>query len=268
MKNFWSNKKVLITGHTGFKGSWLTMILANFDAKLFGYSLPPTSTPNMFEALHIEDFMESSFYGDINDKSAFHNYLKDSDPEIIFHLAAQPIVNYSYQDPIGTYQTNVMGLLNLLEISKQIQSVETIVIVTSDKCYENKEIDYSYIETDKLGGYDPYSSSKAAAEILIQSYRQSFLEQSEHYSLSSARAGNVIGGGDWSMDRLIPDIVRYQYHEAELKLRYPNCEWVDVFSKKDLNFEDELDIDSAIEVSAYRDEGVDRLKDKLLNLIP
>ncbi len=206
LRSFYKDKKVFITGHTGFKGSWLSIWLRELGASVFGYALVPETTPALFELAGLENNI-TSIIGDVRDFEHLNQSVKQINPEIIFHLAAQPLVRASYIDPITTYQTNVLGLVNLLEIIRQQKSVKAVVIVTSDKCYENKEWVWGYRENDALGGHDPYSSSKACAEIIIDSYRKSFFNDRD-IQIASARAGNVIGGGDWAEDRLIPDIVR------------------------------------------------------------
>ena len=217
-KYFWKNKRVFLTGHTGFKGSWLYYILKLCDAKVFGYSLLPRSKPSLFE--QIADNENNSF-NDINNKKELEKAINNFDPEIIFHLAAQPLVIPSYLDPYETFFTNIMGTVNLLNISRKCPSVKSIIIVTSDKVYENKEWNYGYRESDKLGGHDPYSASKAATEIVADSFKKSFLKK-ENVILSTARAGNVIGGGDWSEFRLIPDLIRAVFEKKKLHIRSPN----------------------------------------------
>lgn len=204
------NKRVFITGNTGFKGSWLSLLLEQLDAKIFGYALAPQTTPNHFDELKLK---YKTSISDILEIENLTQAIEQAQPEIIFHLAAQPLVRASYKDPLYTYKTNVIGTLNLLEVAKKCSSVKAIVLITTDKVYENKETNRPYIESDELGGYDMYSSSKACCEILINSYRNSFLNIDKykidhHILIASARAGNVIGGGDWSEDRLIPDIVK------------------------------------------------------------
>lgn len=227
MKAFYKNKKVLITGHTGFKGSWLSQILISFGADVIGASLAPNTKPSLFEALQIENNIKNYFV-DIRDKKALTKIIKDEKPEIIFHLAAQAIVRTSYDDPIDTISTNVMGTANILEIIREVSFVKSAVIITTDKVYENKEWHHAYRENDPLGGYDPYSSSKAAADIIISSYMQSFFNPKDfgtkHTTLIAiTRAGNVIGGGDWAEYRLIPDIVKAVYHDGkDVEIRNPD----------------------------------------------
>lgn len=226
MESFWYGKNVLVTGHTGFKGGWLCLWLQHCGAKVTGFALPPPTQPSLFEQAHIADNM-NSIIGDIRDLSAVKNIMRQVQPDIVFHLAAQPLVRYSYQEPVETYATNVMGTLHVLESIRSIDSVRAAVMITTDKCYENKEWHWGYRENEPLGGHDPYSSSKACAEILIASYRQSYfpnhLYQEHKTAIASARAGNVIGGGDWAMDRLIPDILRAIMQGEPVHIRNPNA---------------------------------------------
>ncbi len=204
------NRRVLITGHTGFKGSWLAYWLNKMGAQVIGFSLEAPTQPNHFN--YIKDNIHSEIF-DIREISELRNVFAKFQPEIVFHLAAQPLVKLSYDDPLTTYEVNVMGTLNVLQVSRETPSVNVIVNITSDKCYENKEWIWGYRENDELGGYDPYSSSKACSELVTSAYRNSFLNikdfgKSHHILLASARAGNVIGGGDWAKDRLIPDLIK------------------------------------------------------------
>ncbi len=219
-QDFYKNKKILITGHTGFKGSWLSLWLSLLGANVLGYSLEPETTPSMYNVLNLESCVESVL-GDIRDRENLQRVFDKFQPEIVFHLAAQPLVRLSYFNPVTTYETNVLGTLNVLEASRKCSSVRAFVNVTSDKCYENKEIDYGYCETDSMGGFDMYSSSKGCAEILTSSYRRSFLKDGKPFALASARAGNVIGGGDWAADRLIPDCVRFINQNNPIIIRSP-----------------------------------------------
>jgi CDP-glucose 4,6-dehydratase len=219
MFNFWKNKKVFITGHTGFKGSWLALWLQRMGAEVYGYSLKPQTKQNLFTLARIDSLLHSDF-GDIRDFENFHNAVSSFSPEIIFHLAAQPLVRPSYSDPLLTYSTNVLGTVNLLEIVRQSDSVRAVVNVTTDKCYENKDSLWGYRECDPLGGHDPYSASKGCAELITMSYNRSFFEYA-HVGLASARAGNVIGGGDWSPERLVPDILRHLTDRKLAKIRNP-----------------------------------------------
>jgi CDP-glucose 4,6-dehydratase len=219
MNNFFKNKKVLITGHTGFKGSWLTQILLNCDANIIGIALPPKTEPNLFSILKIKDKIKN-YFADTRDFEKIKNIIKKEKPEIIFHLAAQPIVRDSYDDPLTTHTTNVIGTANVLQAIKETDTIRSAVIITTDKVYKNNEWVYPYRETDHLGGHDPYSASKAAADIITDSYIQSFFNvkdfKTKHKTLVAiARAGNVIGGGDWAKHRLVPDIIRSIYEKKE-----------------------------------------------------
>lgn len=218
------NKRVFITGHTGFKGSWLALWLQHLGAEVCGYALAPDTSPNHFEETKSN---YTSIIGDIRDAEKLQQAIRDFRPEIVFHLAAQPLVRYSYANPKETYETNVLGTLNLLEACKNEPAITSIVCVTTDKVYENRESRDGYLETDRLGGYDPYSSSKACAEILVNSYVQSYFNpatfnEEHHVLIATARGGNVIGGGDWSEDRLIPDIDRALRSNARLEIRNPS----------------------------------------------
>ncbi|MCK9164957.1 MAG: CDP-glucose 4,6-dehydratase [Candidatus Cloacimonas sp.] len=220
----YKNKHVLVTGNTGFKGSWLSLWLQKLNAEVYGYSLKSPTNPNHFDLLNLNMRTE---YGDIRNYKKLASYITEIKPEVVFHLAAQSLVRKSYFNPRQTYETNVMGTLNLLEACKKIGSVNVFINVTSDKCYENTEQIWGYREIDRLGGYDPYSSSKACSEILTSSYRNSFLNTNKDNSnqrmlLASVRAGNVIGGGDWAQDRLIPDIMRAINKNKTVIIRNPN----------------------------------------------
>ena len=215
----YSGRRVLVTGHTGFKGSWLTLWLRELGADVFGAALSPSTSPSHWDLLELE--IEESLI-DIRDCDALSAALQAAQPEIVFHLAAQPLVRKSYRDPLETWSTNVMGTANLLETCRKTCSVRAIVIVTTDKVYENNEWTWGYREIDRLGGHDPYSSSKAAAELVVDSYRKSFFHAPQAPLVASARAGNVIGGGDWSEDRLIPDLVR-SIASGELEIRSPEA---------------------------------------------
>ena len=223
-KNFWKDKKVLVTGHTGFKGGWLSLWLSSMGAKVSGLSLPPEKM-SFYHAVHLESLVEN-FFCDIGDYKKTKECFEKINPDIVFHLAAQPLVLDSYLDPIYTYQTNVMGTLHLLELSKKVRTVKAFINVTTDKCYENKNWEWGYRENDPLGGHDPYSSSKACSELLTNSFRLSFCSnQSEDsfFSLASLRAGNVFGGGDWAHNRLIPDAARALAEEKTLVIRNPHA---------------------------------------------
>jgi CDP-glucose 4,6-dehydratase len=212
-------KKVLLTGHSGFKGSWLMLWLKHLGAEVHGISLPATTEPSHLSLL---EHAGKDYMLDIRDKAALHQAVTTIQPELVLHLAAQALVRPSYQFPAETWQTNLDGTLNLLESCRQTQSVKAIVVITTDKVYINKEQSKGYVEEDALGGHDPYSASKAACEVLVQSHRQSFFAQSG-VLVATARAGNVIGGGDWSEDRLIPDIIKASVSGLPLKIRYPNA---------------------------------------------
>lgn len=221
--NFWLGKKVLITGHTGFKGAWLSLYLKKFGAELCGVSLPPSTTLSLFDSVNLKSQVKSEIC-DIRDIKSLKKIFTDFKPEIVFHLAAQPLVGLSYEDPIETYDINVMGTLYVLEAIRHTESVKSAVMITTDKCYENKEWVWGYREKDELGGHDPYSSSKAAAEILIKSYRDSYFKNKKReINIASVRAGNVIGGGDWAVDRLIPDIFKNITQNKDFELRNPNA---------------------------------------------
>ncbi len=216
---FWRGKKILLTGHTGFKGSWLGAWLTQLGAKVTGLSLAPSSEPNHFSLLK-SDYVHR--VGDIRDLALVQRTMKEAQPELIFHLAAQSLVRESYVDPVATYATNVMGTLNILEAARSTSSLRAALIVTSDKCYENRETLQPYRETDAMGGYDPYSSSKGCAEILTSSMRRSFFAEGGVCQIASARAGNVIGGGDWAENRLIPDIARGYAAKKTILIRNPD----------------------------------------------
>ena len=223
---FWSGKKVFVTGHTGFKGSWLCLWLQQLGAEVTGYALPPPTTPSLFEVAHVAPGM-NSMIGDIRDVQALTSAMRDAAPEIVIHMAAQALVRQSYNAPLETYSTNVMGTVHLLEAVRNVPSVRAVVTVTSDKCYENREWIWGYREHEAMGGYDPYSSSKGCAELVVAAYRNSFFNPA-HYdrhgvALASARAGNVIGGGDWAEDRLIPDILRAVSAGQPVVIRNPTA---------------------------------------------
>lgn len=226
-RNFWRGKRVLVTGHTGFKGSWLSIWLNELGAKVAGLAQPPTSQPNLFDVTGVERAVASSL-ADINDASAVERVFNEHQPEIVFHLAAQALVRASYQDPVGTFATNVGGVITLLDTVRRSPSVKAVVVVTSDKCYENLEWEWGYREIDRLGGRDPYSASKGCAEIAARSMQLSYFApyapNGHHARIATVRAGNVIGGGDWSEDRLVPDIVRGCLGSAgEVRLRNPRA---------------------------------------------
>lgn len=222
--DFWKGKRVLITGHTGFKGSWLACWLQLLNSKVIGYALPPPTTPSLFALSQVEEGM-TSLNGDIRNLPSLTKAIKSEQPEIVFHLAAQALVRRSYQEPLETYSTNIMGTVNLLEAIRQVGGVRAIVIITSDKCYENKEWVWGYREIDPMGGDDPYASSKGCAELITASYRKSFFNPAEFdqhgVALASARAGNVIGGGDWAEDRLVPDVMKAFLQRQAVRIRNP-----------------------------------------------
>lgn len=219
--NIYNSKKVFLTGHTGFKGSWLSLWLTNLGAKVCGYSLEPNTEPSMFNELNIGEKISKSVIGNILDYDKLSKIMNEFQPDIVFHLAAQPLVRLSYAEPIMTYETNVMGSLKVLEAARHCKSVKAFVNVTTDKCYENKEINRGYREDEPMGGYDMYSSSKGCVEILSSSFRRSFLQADGAMAMATARAGNVIGGGDWALDRLIPDCVRSINNGTDIEIRNP-----------------------------------------------
>lgn len=218
--DFWQGKRVFVTGHTGFKGSWLSAWLEQLGASVTGFSLPPETKPNLFDDAQIARGMRSVF-GDVRDRAALTSAIAAANPEIVLHLAAQPLVRRSYAEPIATFASNVLGTVHLLEAVRETPSVRVAVIVTTDKCYQNREWCWGYRETDTLGGRDPYSASKACAELVTEAYRQSFL--GERVAVATARAGNVIGGGDWAEDRIVPDIIRSVIAERPAFIRSPSA---------------------------------------------
>ena len=222
----WRGRRVFLTGHTGFKGSWLALWLSSLGAQIRGYSLDPCTEPNMFSLASVGTVVDD-IRGDIRDYAHLEASMTEFAPEVVFHLAAQPIVRRSYADPLGTYATNVMGTVHVLEVVRKTPSVRAVVCVTTDKCYQNQEWVWPYRETDPLGGYDPYASSKACTEIVSAAFRSSFFPperlHEHHVALATARAGNVIGGGDWSEDRLIPDLVRGFSSGQPVLIRCPNA---------------------------------------------
>lgn len=218
--NIYQGKKILLTGHTGFKGSWLTLWLKSLGAEVLGYSLEPNTNPSMFEELQIYGHCRNEF-GDILDEKHLNEAFAEFKPDIVFHLAAQPLVRLSYSEPVLTYKTNVIGSLNVLEAARKCPSVKAFVNVTTDKCYENKEVERGYKEDEPMGGYDMYSSSKGCVEIMSSSFRRSFLQDENSMAMATARAGNVIGGGDWALDRLVPDCVRSINKGVDIEIRNP-----------------------------------------------
>ena len=224
-REIYGNRRVLITGHTGFKGSWLSLWLTELGANVIGYSLEPPTEPNLFESVNLKDKI-THIIGDVRDEEHLISVFEKYPPEFVFHLAAQPLVRISYKEPKLTYETNVLGTVNVLEAIRKTNSVRVGVIITSDKCYENREWIYGYRETDPMGGYDPYSSSKGCAELVTAAYRRAFFNLEDYgrihkVSLSSVRAGNVIGGGDWGEDRIIPDCIKALYQKKEIVVRNP-----------------------------------------------
>ena len=223
--SFWDGRKILLTGHSGFKGGWLSVWLQHLGADVTGYSIGPPTAPSLYEALKLADQMHS-VYGDVKDLNALHAALASAKPNIVFHLAAQPLVRRSYLEPIETFTTNILGTANLLEAVRHCPSVGAVVVITTDKCYENKEWVWSYRENDSLGGSDPYSASKACVELVTTAYRRSYFSDrallKRPVAVATARAGNVIGGGDWSPDRLIPDILAAFTDNRPVEIRNPN----------------------------------------------
>ena len=218
--DFWRGKRVFLTGHTGFKGSWLSLWLQSLGANVHGLALEPPTTPNLFTEARVGDGMVSTI-GDIRDYETVHSGMTVFQPEIVIHMAAQPLVRLSYSEPVATYATNVMGTVHVLEAARNTASVRAIVNVTTDKCYENKEWVWGYREDEPMGGYDPYSNSKGCSELVTSAYRRSFF-QKNGIALASARAGNVIGGGDWALDRLIPDILSAFEKSQPVVIRNPH----------------------------------------------
>lgn len=223
LESAYAGRSVFLTGHTGFKGSWLALWLQRLGAQVTGFGLAPEASPNHYELLGLEPQGLRSVLADLNDDERLRAALEDARPEIVLHLAAQPIVLRSYEDPLGTFETNVLGTARLLEHARHLESLKALVVVTSDKCYENRERREGYREDEPLGGHDPYSASKAGAEIVTASYRRSFFhgERGSQALVASARAGNVIGGGDWAADRLVPDVMRAAARGEPVRIRNP-----------------------------------------------
>jgi CDP-glucose 4,6-dehydratase len=219
---FWRGKRVFLTGHTGFKGSWLSLWLQSLGVHLHGLALEPPTAPNLFTVAQVEAGMANHIIGDIRDLSTVQKAMQAAQPDIVIHMAAQPLVRLSYAEPVETYATNVMGTVHVLEAARSTPSVKAIVVVTTDKCYENKEWAWGYRENEPMGGHDPYSNSKGCAELVTSAYRNSFL-QSSGVAVASARAGNVIGGGDWAADRLVPDILRAFATNQPVTIRNPHA---------------------------------------------
>ena len=226
MMSFWQGKRVLVTGHTGFKGAWLSLWLTQLGAKVTGYALQPPTNPSLFELCGLNQDMVSHI-GDVRDYGKLLTVMKTARPDIILHLAAQPLVRESYANPVETYATNVMGTIHLLEAVRQEKSVRAVVNVTTDKCYENKEWVWGYRENEPMGGYDPYSNSKACSELVTSAFRDSFFNPQNYeqhgVAIATARAGNVIGGGDWAADRLIPDFIRAIEANEKIRIRNPRA---------------------------------------------
>ena len=218
---FWSGKRVLVTGHTGFKGAWLCIWLRELGALVSGFSLKPTTSPALYDLAKLGETI-TSHMGDIRSEAAIRQVIRTAEPEILIHMAAQPLVRASYADPVTTYATNVMGTVHVLEAAREVESVKVVINVTSDKCYENREWDWAYRESDAMGGYDPYSSSKGCAELVTSAYRRSFLTDTG-IALASARSGNVIGGGDWSAGRIVPDLLRAVETGESIDIRNPEA---------------------------------------------
>ncbi len=225
-KKFWTGKKVFVTGHTGFKGAWLSFWLRSLGSTVKGFALPPPTDQNLFAVLNLESNVQSVF-GDIRDLDLLKNHIRKFDPDVVIHMAAQAIVRESYQNPVDTFQVNAIGTAHLLEAVRYTNNTKAVICVTSDKCYENREWPWKYRENDPMGGWDPYSASKGCSELVISSYRNSFFNN-EHYAkhgvaVASVRAGNVIGGGDWGQDRLIPDIMRAFSQNERVIIRNPSA---------------------------------------------
>jgi len=219
--DFWSGKRVLVTGHTGFKGAWLCIWLRELGALVSGFSLKPTTSPALYDLAKLGETI-TSHMGDIRSEAAIRQVIRTAEPEILIHMAAQPLVRASYADPVTTYATNVMGTVHVLEAAREVESVKVVINVTSDKCYENREWVWAYRESDAMGGYDPYSSSKGCAELVTSAYRRSFLTDTG-IALASARSGNVIGGGDWSAGRIVPDLLRAVETGESIDIRNPEA---------------------------------------------
>lgn len=218
---FWKGKRVLLTGHTGFKGSWLSLWLQSMDAQVHGYALAAPTQPSLFEEARVHEGMTSTI-ADVRDRDAVLTAMRSFRPEIVIHMAAQPLVRLSYQQPVETYAVNVMGTVHVLDAARQTDSVRAIVNVTTDKCYENKEWVWGYREDEPMGGHDPYSNSKGCSELVTSAYRKSFFAAAG-VALASARAGNVIGGGDWALDRLVPDVLRAFERNGPVMIRHPHA---------------------------------------------
>ncbi|MDW7694930.1 CDP-glucose 4,6-dehydratase [Flammeovirgaceae bacterium SG7u.111] len=218
----YKGKKVLVTGHTGFKGSWMTQWLVMLGADVYGYSLEPNTSPSLFDQLELEKDIDHKI-GDIRDFATLKSYIGEVDPDIIFHLAAQPLVRYSYREPLETTEVNVMGTVNVLDAVRQLGISTSVVVITTDKSYENKEWLFGYRENDPMGGHDVYSASKGACEIMVSSWRSSFFSDNDKVKVASVRAGNVIGGGDWAEDRIVPDCIRFLSEGKTIEVRNPHA---------------------------------------------
>ena len=217
------NKTIFMTGHTGFIGSWLSFWLTSMGSKVVGYSLEPPTNPSLFDTLGLKDSL-THIIGDVNDKTKLYESIVTSNPDFVFHLAAQPLVTQSYEKPIETFQTNIMGTANLLDSMKQMSNISVCIVFTSDKCYENRETNHAYTENDPVGGHDPYSASKGSAELIVQSYRNSFFKSSndeQSTSIATIRSGNVIGGGDWAENRIVSDCIKSLINDKPIPLRNP-----------------------------------------------
>ena len=223
--SFWREKNVFLTGHTGFKGGWLSLWLSSMGAKVTGYALAPNTIPSFYDVVGVDGLIEKSIIGDVRNLDQLRSAMTAANPEIVIHMAAQPLVRYSYVNPVETYATNVMGTVHVLDSIRNLPSVRATVVITTDKCYENKEWVWGYRENEPMGGQDPYSNSKGCAELVTSAYRQSYFSDAAYakhrHALASARAGNVIGGGDWSEDRLIPDAFRAFEENIPLMIRNP-----------------------------------------------
>ena len=220
---FWKDKKTLITGHTGFKGSWLVLYLDALGADLYGYALEPETRPSFYQEANLDNLMAKSCMGDINDLDILTSFFKETNPSVLFHMAAQPIVRESFLHPIETFETNNIGTAKVIKAALECDSLEAIVVITSDKCYKNQEKSEGYKENDPLGGDDPYSASKGAAELITSSYKDSFFDTNSHkISISTIRAGNILGGGDWAKDRIIPDSINAIARNHNIKIRNPD----------------------------------------------
>ena len=258
--NVYKNKKVLVTGHTGFKGSWLVHWLEQLGAQVCGVSLSIPTNPSHFEVSNLEKKLNQHHLADIRNFESVLKIFTNFKPDMVFHLAAEPIVRTCYDEPQMAFETNVMGTINVLEAIRRTASVKSAVIITSDKCYENVEWDWGYRETDRLGGKDPYSATKACAEIAFHAYFHSYLKQMDHLKVVTTRAGNVIGGGDWARDRIVPDAVRATYKKAELVIRSPNATrpWQHVLEP----------LSGYLNVGALMYEGVENLNGEPFNFGP